>query len=259
MLDCEIDDAQQRPSPSKAVRLFVLALCLLLLPAHAFADEPAKYPGKLASITPRAEPSATYLDISTPRSFGWFFAGALTAFFAHEGGHLFGNFLYGNMPTLEGLWCFDFIPFVAISPRIQCRGGTCHSHDGEVFHGGPRGKLVITSGGFNVQHLTDEIMLTRTPDLRHRYAPFRKGMLAFNTLLSVGYSLSAFLRIEDPHGDVTRSAPLAGISPDVYATLLILPALLDIYRYTWPESRWAPWVSRGAKGAFLGVVFAAPH
>ncbi len=205
------------------------------------------------------KPQASFLDVRSASGFGWFAAGALTAFFAHEGGHLFGNFVYGNVPRFESLWAFGFVPFFAISPRIECDDDVCRNHDGQVFYGGPRGKLVMTSAGFNVQHLTDEILLTRDPALRYRYAPYRKGLLAFNTLLSIGYTLASWTRIEDPHGDVSRSAQLAGLSSEVYAGMLILPALFDLYRYCQPNSRWAPWLSRGAKGAFLGVIFAAPR
>jgi hypothetical protein len=240
------------------VRFLVLALGLLLMPLPARADDAAEN-AAFSRAEPAREPPGGILDIGDGRSFGWFTAGALTGFLAHEGGHLFTNFVYGNVPRLEGMWSFGFVPFFAISPRIDCDDDHCVKHDGTVFHGGPRGKLVITSAGFSVQHLTDEILLTREPNLRYRYAPYRKGLLAFNILLSVGYALCSWTRIEDPHGDVSRSAQLAGLSHEVYAGMLILPALFDLYRYFKPDSRVAPWLSRGAKGAFLGVIFAAPN
>ena len=240
------------------MRSFVLALYLLLLPLYARAEPATTFTPTGPSLPPAQRPGHI-LDMADGRSFGWLAAGALTGFFAHEGGHLFANFVYGNVPRLEGLWAFGLVPFFAISPRIECDGDHCTTYDGHEFHGGPRGKLVITSGGFNVQHLTDEILLTRDPTLRYHYAPFRKGLLAFNTLLSIGYTLASWTRTEDPHGDVSHSAHLAGLSSEVYAGMLVLPAVFDLYRYFHPDSWWAPWVSRGGKAAFLGVIFAAPR
>jgi hypothetical protein len=87
-------------------------------------------------------------------------------------------------------------------------------------------------------------------------APYRKGLLAFNTFLSVGYAISAMTRIENREGDVSATAHLMGIPREVYAGALLAIAGLDLYRYFVPDSRWAPWVSRGAKAAFIGVVVA---
>lgn len=235
------------------MKRLVLVLSILSVSIVAHADEPVGKPELSAK-----EPNPTITDIRDFRSAGWFLAGGLTAFFAHEGGHVVTNLMYGNVPQLQGLWAFGFVPFFAIAPRISCQADVCYTHDGDVFSGGPRGKFVITSAGFNVQHLTDEILLTREPELRYRHGPYRKGILTFNTLLSIGYALASWTGTEDPHGDVSRSASLVGLPSQVYAGALILPALLDLYRYFNPRSRWAPWVSRGSKGVFLGLIFAAP-
>jgi hypothetical protein len=38
--------------------------------------------------------------------------------------------------------------------------------------------------------------------------------------------------------------------------MLLVPALMDTYRYFFPESKWAPWVSRTGKAAVFGLMFA---
>lgn len=202
-----------------------------------------------------AKNDATWYGFHDGRSFGKFVAGALTGFLAHEGGHLLANLVQGNVPRLQGLWGLGFIPFFTVAPRIGCEDGTCYKHDGSEFWAGPGGKFAITSAGFNVQHITDEIMLSRNPRLRYKAAPFQKGLLAFNTLLSVAYATTAITRIENPEGDLTSSAKLMGIPRELYATMLLIPAGLDLYRYFVPDSRWAPWISRTGKLAVFGLAF----
>jgi hypothetical protein len=204
----------------------------------------------------KRDPNATWSDVRDLRSFGWFAAGAVSGFLLHEAGHLFGNLVQGNVPQFQGILGFGFIPFFTIAPRIYCEDDKCYKHDGSEFWSGPRGKFAITSAGYNVQHLTDEIMLSRTPELRYRVAPFRKGLLAFNILLSVGYATAAITGIENPQGDLSRSAELIGFHPAYYATMLLIPAFLDTYRYFRPGSSWAPWISRTGKAAVVGLMFA---
>jgi hypothetical protein len=201
------------------------------------------------------EPEATITDVNSWRSAGRFLAGVATGFFAHEAGHILANLVQGNVPQIQGIWGFGFIPFFTVAPRISCYEGHCVKHNGEPLSTGVGGKVAITSAGFNVQHVTDELLLSFEPRLRYRVAPYRKGLLAFNVLLSVGYAISAITRIENPEGDLSSTARLMGVPPEVYACTLLAIAGLDTYRYFVPDSRWAPWVSRGAKVAFIGVVF----
>jgi hypothetical protein len=204
---------------------------------------------------PRLDAKATITDVHDGRSFGWFAAGAVTGFFAHEAGHIFANLLQGNVPHIQPIWGFGFIPFFAIAPNIWCGHHTCYKEDGSRFWAGPRGKVGITSAGYNVQHITDEALLTRDPHLRYHVSPYRKGLLMFNVLLSVGYAIAAVTRIENPEGDLTSTALMMGIPREAYAAALLVPAALDTYRYFRPDSRWAPWVSRSSKVAFFGFIF----
>jgi hypothetical protein len=208
-----------------------------------------------SAIAAEAE-RATISDIRSVRTAGIWLAGVATGFFAHEAGHVLTNLLQGNVPHIQGVLGFGFIPFFTVAPRVTCYESHCTKHDGSAFHTGVPGKVAITSAGFNVQQVTDEFVLSFEPRLRYRVAPYRKGLLAFNTLLSVGYAISAMTRIENREGDVTATAQLMGVPREVYAGALLVIAGLDLYRYFGPDSRWAPWVSRGAKVAFIGVVVA---
>jgi len=201
------------------------------------------------------EPLATITDVHGLSSFGLFAAGALTGFLAHESGHVFANLVQGNVPRFEGILGFGFVPFFTVAPRIDCEQGHCVKHDGSAFSNGLPGKIAITSAGFNVQHLTDEILLTRNPRLRQRVAPYRKGLFAFNTLLSLAYATTCITRTENSTGDVTASARLMGVPRELYALSLATLAGLDLYRYFVPDGRVAPWLSRGGKVLFVGVLF----
>jgi hypothetical protein len=46
-----------------------------------------------------------------------------------------------------------------------------------------------------------------------------------------------------------------GVSDRIVGALVALPAAVDLYRYYYPESAWAPWAGRGAKGYLLGLSF----
>jgi hypothetical protein len=232
--------------------VFTLAFVVLGPSSRVEAQSLALVPPYLVSGD---EAEATITDVNSWRSAGLFLAGIATGFFAHEAGHILANLVQGNVPHIQGIWGFGFIPFFTVAPRISCYHEHCVKHDGEPFSTGVGGKVAITSAGFNVQHVTDELLLSFEPRLRYRVAPYRKGLFAFNVLLSVGYAISAITRIENPEGDVSATARLIGVPPEAYACTLLAIAGLDIYRYFVPDSRWAPWVSRGAKVAFIGVVF----
>ena len=215
-----------------------------MLPASARAQSVS------ISYAPAQPPAASFA-----RRLGLGAAGVLTAFLAHETGHIFANLMMGNNPHFEGTLVFGFVPFVVVSPGITCRGERCVDRSGEHFAGGRRGNYFIVTAGFHVQHLLDEVLLGAEPNLRTRAAPFQKGMLLFNLFLSCLYAGGAFTGLEDPHGDLVNAATLSGFHEAWLASLLLVPVALDAYRFFVPSSRWSPWVSRGAKAALLGLNF----
>ena len=44
-----------------------------------------------------------------------------------------------------------------------------------------------------------------------------------------------------------------GVDDKWKGALVFLPSAIDAYRHDYPESRWAPWASRGSKGYLLGL------
>lgn len=182
--------------------------------------------------------------------------GFVSAFLAHESGHVGANLMMGNVPRLEGLFAVGFIPFFAIAPGIDCREEVCVKRNGDRFAGGRRGKYFIVTGGFNVQHFTNELILTADPNLRAKRAPFRKGMLLFNVFLSWLYASSAWTGLQDPHGDLGGAANTAGINEIALSFALLAPTIVDTYRYFVPSgAHWSAWVARGTKAGFLGINF----
>jgi len=167
-----------------------------------------------------------------------FFAGAAAALGAHEMGHVVCDVAFGASPGLAKV-SFAGIPFFAIThPPVS-----------------PAREFTISSAGFWVQHATDEILLSRNPDLRHRHAPFLKGMLAFNVLTSVAYAGAAFAGVGPPERDTNGMALSANVDEPVIGALILAPAVFDAWRYYAPDARWAKWSSRAAKIA--GVLLVA--
>src|SRR5689334_13049653 len=97
-----------------------------------------------------------------------FLGGAAVGLGAHEAGHLVFDGIFGAHPGVKGV-SFHGIPFFAIT------------HDGGLS---PRREFTIDSAGFWVQHATNEIILTRHPNVRDTGSPFVKGLFAFNVLAS---------------------------------------------------------------------------
>jgi hypothetical protein len=202
----------------------------------------------LVADTGRAAPSG----LATAATFA---AGALSGFLLHESGHVAANLMLGNVPRFQGMLVWGFVPFFAVSPDIKCTGNLCEKRSGQRFTPGQRGDVYIVTAGFSVQHLTDEFILGVAPDLANEYAPFRKGLLSFNILLSVLYAASAYAGVEDQHGDVHGMGRRLQVSDRWVATMLLLPAALDAYRYFYPYSTWAAWASRIVKASMYGVTF----
>ncbi len=167
-----------------------------------------------------------------------FFAGAALGLGLHESGHLLFDEAFGAEPGVRKVSA-GFIPFFAIT------------HEPVT----PAKEFIISSAGFWAQHVGDEFLLSRRPNLRHEHAPFAKGLLAFNVLTSVMYAGTAFVQ----HGPVERDTLGIAVSADVaepwIGATILAPALLDGARYYRPQSRALRWASRGAKvaGALLVI------
>ena len=240
-----------------AGRLALFTLLLAAAAAHARQQIPAPlqlelrtWPRGLGALQDRVEPP---LSSITAQEVALFAAGAATGFAAHESCHLLTNLLLGGTPRLERVTFLGFIPFFAISPGLSCSSGRC-TRFGEPFGAGTRGVYAIVSAGFQCQHIEDEVILTDAPKLREQEAPFRKGMLAFNTLTSVGYVLANWLALEPPQGDIATVTRLTPAPRGVVTGLLLATASLDLARYFAPDEKWLAWVSRVTKVAMGGLV-----
>ena len=174
------------------------------------------------------------------QDFGRFLAGAAVGLGLHEAGHLTADVIFGRSPGVRKV-SFVGIPFFAIT------------HDPVS----PAREFTISSAGFWVQHLSNEIILTRRPQLRDAKAPFTKGMLAFNVLVSVAYASAAFARAGPDERDTRGMAVAARISEPVVGVMILTPATLDALRYYFPERTWLRWASRAAKVADVLVVIRA--
>jgi hypothetical protein len=162
---------------------------------------------------------------------GAFLAGASLALAAHEGGHLIFDGIFNAHPGIKKV-SFHGLPFFAIT------------HDQGLS---PRREFIIDSAGFWVQELTNEVILTRRPGLRRERAPFVKGVFAFNVLTAVGYAGAAFARTGPAERDTRGMADSLRWKEPAIGALILLPAILDAFRYYHPEMRWATWGSRAAK------------
>jgi hypothetical protein len=105
-----------------------------------------------------------------------------------------------------------------------------------------------------MQHASSEWILTARPDLKSQSAPFLKGLLAFNVLNSIGYAGVAFAQAGPPERDTLGMATATGIDEPWIGAMVLVPAVLDGWRYFAPEARWARWGSRIAKVALVVLV-----
>jgi hypothetical protein len=183
---------------------------------------------------PVQQPATTSENRAT--SAAKFLGGGAVGLAAHEAGHLLFNAIFQANPRLKKV-SFHGIPFFAIT------------HDAGLT---PRKEFVIDSAGFWVQEATNEIILSRRPNLRREHAPFTKGVFAFNVLTSVAYSGAAFARTGPAERDTRGMASSLGWNEPYVGLLILVPAVLDAIRYYHPDAKWAAWGSRGAK--LFGVV-----
>jgi hypothetical protein len=171
---------------------------------------------------------------------GWFLAGGAIGFGLHEAGHVVADLAFGEVPGIKSV-SFGPLPFFAIT------------HDPVT----PGREFVISSAGFWSQHLTSDIILTRHPHLRRERAPVLKGVLAFNVLASVAYSVAAFARIGPAERDTRGMAVSARMAEPAIGAIILAPAALDGLRYYFPEQPWLAWTSRAVKVAGVLLVIRA--
>lgn len=187
--------------------------------------------------------------------YGWFLAGSAAGFLLHESAHALVAESLGFDARLESRG--KPIPFVVVrydlaSTRDENGQIRYTDKEGRPVSNGAQKQYAIASAGINSQNITSEIILTLHPNLREERRPFLKGVLAFDILVSVGYAL---IGRKDPDGDLRGMSEALGVSDKWMATLVLLPAAVDTYRYVYPDSRWAPWVGRGSKAYLLGLAF----
>src|SRR4051812_44730207 len=199
----------------------VAALVCVALPAGA--QDPVQQP---VTTTEKGATAAT----------AQFLAGGLVGLAAHETGHLILDGIFGAHPGVKKV-SFHGVPFFAIT------------HDGGLS---PRRELAIDTAGFWVQEATNEVLLTRRPNLRSESAPFTKGVFAFNVIASMAYAGAAFARTGPPERDTRGMADSLRWKEPYVGLLILLPAVLDGLHFYNPDMKWAAWGSRAAKIA--GVV-----
>jgi hypothetical protein len=82
-----------------------------------------------------------------------------------------------------------------------------------------------------------------------------KGLFAFNVLASGAYAGAAFARTGPAERDTRGIAVSARIDEPWVGAMILVPAVLDSWRYFDPDARWAVWASRAAKIGFVLLVF----
>ena len=212
------------PSVSVAGVLSVLLhtfAAILLMAELGWAQEPPRQP----------DPPATTVEHRTASGLGKFLAGAAVGLAAHESGHLLFDGIFDANPGIKKV-SFHGIPFFAIT------------HDNGLS---PRREFVIDSAGFWVQEATNELILSRRPNLRHERAPFLKGLVAFNVGASVAYAGAAFARTGPAERDTRGMADSLRWKEPWVGVLILIPAVLDAIRFYHPDQKWAAWGSRAAK------------
>src|SRR5215203_1009246 len=151
-----------------------------------------------------------------------FVAGAGVALITHEAGHLIFDFLFEAEPRVTGV-DFHGIPFFAITHRSDLS---------------PRREFMVSSAGFLVQHVENEWLLGRRPNLRREHAPFVKGAFTFNILASAAYAGAAFAKTGPYERDTRGMASASRVDERVIGAMVLAPALLDAWRYFHPGSKW---------------------
>jgi hypothetical protein len=204
-------------------RAWLLALLIFAAPQHARADE---------RLTPEAD-FRHFVD------YAWFLFGAATSFVGHELGHMATDLMLGKSVDFVETHLGP-IPFFAIQPCCNLSR---------------RDEYVIASAGFLVQDVNSELILWISPRIRSKRHAFLKGVLVFDIALSLGYAITGLAGIGPPQSDVNTMARGLDVPSWQVGLMLLIPAVVDVYRYLVPYSVWAPWVSVQGKLLTLGASF----
>ena len=94
-------------------------------------------------------------------------------------------------------------------------------------------------------------MLTSSPHLRRERAPIKQGILAFHVATSTLYGIASFGEMGPPERDTRGMALEWGRREEWAGISVLVPGVLDAYRYFYPSAKWARWASRLAKGMLL--------
>jgi hypothetical protein len=166
-----------------------------------------------------------------------FFAGAFVALLGHESGHLIANYALNTHPFAKSVH-YGPIPFFTIEPGKPLTN---------------REHYTTASAGFNSQHIINEYLLTKRPDLNAEDEPFLKGMATFNFWLTVGYAATAFAGTGPEERDTKGMADALGWSEESIGAIILVPTALDTYRYKRPNAKWAKTASRLSKLFMIGL------
>lgn len=208
------------------------ALFLAILPLFLASARPASADSQASTPAARTETSRTVSTLS-------FLGGAAAGLLVHEGGHLLFDVAFDADPGFRRVE-FAGVPFFAVTHR-----------DGLS----PRREFTVSAAGFWVQSAAAEWVLTARPGLRRERAPFAKGVVAWSIASSAAYAAAAFGTVGPPERDTRGMAMSAGMPEPWVGTLLLVPAVCDVWRYFDPDARWPRWISRAAKvGLVLMVI-----
>ncbi len=194
----------------------------------------------LAVVLCAAPASAQTPDPSgNERGGAWaFVGGAAVGFGAHELGHLFFDVVFDADPGVKKV-SFAGIPFFAITHATELS---------------PRREYTVAASGLWIQSGLNEWILSRRPDIQRERAPFQKGVLAMSLLTSAVYSGAALFKIGPAERDTRSMAGALGVDERWVGVLVLVPALLDTYRYFHPDATWAAWSARGVKVGMVLLV-----
>jgi hypothetical protein len=191
-----------------------------------------------ALVVLAAAQSAAAQNESPASRFGKVLLGGAAGLGLHEAGHLVANWAFEEKVRVKKV-DYKGIPFFAIA----------HAPDLS-----PRREYVVSSAGFWAQYLYSEHILTHHPDLRRESSPFRKGMLTFHVATSLVYAGAAFAKTGPVERDTRGMALSRRIDERWIGLMVLIPAVLDVYRYFDADARWAAWTSRGFKVGSAALV-----